>query len=178
MPAMSMAAGPARWRCGAGPRADLSDNAACFRPPRSGTFGEGDCLHLSPPAERWRSEGESAPRGRHHAAGRPAQVGRLLRGPVPSAVRRSARRSFVGTMKVPRPPPARAAGEEKGSSGDGLAPRGAGPSRRFCLDKGHGAVIIARRTGPFPEEMQAAPRDSAGSAPNYRAEGGLRARTR
>src|SRR5947208_12133060 len=35
MPAMSMAAGPARWQCGAGPRADLY-NAACFHPPRSG----------------------------------------------------------------------------------------------------------------------------------------------
>src|SRR5262245_8084368 len=36
MPAMSMAAGPARWRCGAGPSADLSDNATCNHPPRSG----------------------------------------------------------------------------------------------------------------------------------------------
>ena len=36
MPAMSTAAGSARWRSGAGPRADPSDNSACFHPPRSG----------------------------------------------------------------------------------------------------------------------------------------------
>jgi hypothetical protein len=48
---MSTAAGPARWRCGAGPKADLYDNAACFHPPRTGRVISSEA-HLSLQAGR------------------------------------------------------------------------------------------------------------------------------
>jgi hypothetical protein len=50
MPAMSMAVGPVRWRYGAGPRADLSDNAACFHPPRTGRVISSEARRFTSPA--------------------------------------------------------------------------------------------------------------------------------
>ena len=77
-----MAVGPVRWRCGAGPRTDRSDSAACFHPPRTGRVisSEAPTLHPSPLAGALPSSGRR---------------GRSARMALPTTKRRTRRQSLA-----------------------------------------------------------------------------------